>query len=41
MIIIYDLNDSTIVIYNSIDSGLYYKTTIVAWQELKFTIAGL
>ncbi len=30
MIVIYDRNDSTITIYNLNDSGLYYKTTIVA-----------
>jgi hypothetical protein len=29
MIIIYNQNDSTIVIYNHIDSGQYYKTLIL------------
>ncbi len=31
----YDHNDSSIVIYDRNDSGLYYKTTIVARYELK------
>jgi hypothetical protein len=35
MIVIYDHNDSMIVIYDRNGSGLYYKTTIVARYELK------
>jgi hypothetical protein len=35
MIIIYNRNDSTMVIYDHNDSGLYYKTTIIARYELK------
>jgi hypothetical protein len=35
MIVIYDRNDSTIVIYDPNESGLYYKTTIIARYELK------
>jgi hypothetical protein len=30
MIVIYDRNESTIVIYNRNDNDLYYKTTIIA-----------
>jgi hypothetical protein len=35
MVIIYDHNDSTIVFNGRNDSGLYYKTMIVARYELK------
>ncbi len=34
MIVNYDQNDSTIVIYNRNDSGQYYKTTITAQARI-------
>ncbi len=38
MIVIYDSNDSAIVIYDRYDSGLYYKTKTVARYELKLCL---
>ncbi len=38
MFVIYNCNDSTIIIYYRNDSGLYFKTMIVARQELKIRL---